>query len=184
MMKKLFALLLAIMMLAGVSAIAEDAPVTQEKYYSFSFDYEPEGYEKQVNDEDPDMLQIAFLGTTEDAPDYYFSVAYAEELGDVTMPAKDALTVEGYQEMQNQFSIDYNQPEFFYYDQTDKNGESVGIMVIHETDIASGDLGEMVSLWHGYLADIVIVKNSALTEDDYRVALQMVQELKVTEAAE
>lgn len=181
-MKKIIALLLAILMLAGVSALAEEAPAVQETYYAFDLDFCPEGYETQPNEEDPESLQVCFFPASADAPVYYLSVSYAEEAGNTTMPVKAELTVEAYQDMQNQFAVNYNRPEFFYYDQTDKNGEGVGVMIIHETDIESGDVGEIISLWHGYMANIAMVKSNALTEEDYRTGLQIIQELKVSEA--
>lgn len=182
-MKKIIALLLAVLMLAGVSALAEDeAPAVQECYYEYTLDYCPEGYEATGLNIDSSYLAKCFTPTSGNGPVFYFSVAYAEEAGNVTMPTKAELTVAAYEEMQKQFGVNYNRPEFFYFDQTDKNGEGVGVMVIHETDIESGDLGEVISLWHGYMANIAMIKNSPLTEDDYLAALQIIQELKVTEA--
>ena len=183
-MKKMIALLIAIMMLVSVSAFAEEAeaPVVQETYYDFVLDYCPEGYTANIVTDEPEYLLINFIPADETAATYLLSVKYSEENGDVTMPAKKDLSVDDYQAMQIQFGIDYNEPEFFYFDQTDKNGEEYGVMLIDETNIEAGDLGEIISLWHGYMANVAMIKNSdALTEDDYRTGLQIVQELKVEE---
>lgn len=183
-MKKTIALLMAIMMLLTVSAFAEEAeaPVAQDVYYHFVLDYCPEGYQASSLTDDPEYMLINFAPADETAVSYLLSVMYSEENGDVTMPAKKDLSVDSYQTMQIQFGVDYNEPEFFYFDQTDKNGEDYGVMIIDETNVDGGDLGEIISLWHGYMANVVMIKSgSELTEDDYRTGLRIIQELKVEE---
>lgn len=194
-MKKIIALLLAAMMLMSVSAFAEEAAgeqwadgvvVTQEVVAEFGFDFAQEGY-TVTNYPIEDGLLVTVLPTDADATktNFILSVAPSEEFINYTMPVRAELTDETYAMLCDDLADNYNVPEFSYVDQTDKDGKGVGVMIVDETVMDAGDLGEVFSVWHGYVATVKMVNQlGKISDADLETAGEIVKALKVTEVTQ
>lgn len=191
-MKKIVALLLAVMMLMSVSAFAEETVselwadgevVTQEVTAEFELDLHLDGYTVTDYPMD-DGLLVSVLPTDADATktSFVLSVAFSEEFINFTLPVRTELDDETYAELCSNLAVNYNAPEFSYIDQTDKNGDGVGAVIVDETEMDAGDLGEVFSVWNGYTATVKMVNLlGQISDEDLEIAGEIVKALKVTE---
>ena len=191
-MKKIVALLLAVMMLMSVSAFAEETVselwadgevVTQEVTAEFELDLHLDGYTVTDYPMD-DGLLVSVLPTDADATktSFVLSVAFSEEFINFTLPVRAELDDETYAELCSNLAVNYNAPEFSYIDQIDKNGNGVGAVIVNETEMDAGDLGEVFSVWNGYTATVKMVNLlGRISDEDLEIAGEIVKALKVTE---
>ena len=190
-MKKIIALLLAAMLLMSVGAVAEEATgeqwadgvvVTQEIVADFEFEFSQEGY-TVTNYPMDDELIVSILPTDADATktNFILTVVPSEEFINYTLPVRAELGDEAYEALCADLAVNYNAPEFTYIDQTDKNGEGVGAIIVNDTGLDAGDLGEVLSVWNGYVATVKMVNLLGdITDADLETAGEIVKALKVT----
>ena len=173
-MKKLIALLLALLMLGSVAfaETTEDVANYEEQDvldFTITMDAIPEGYTMTLVEYEFGPVAIF----TSDASDvqYEVNVVYSELFDGYTMDL-EALTEDEEAEMREMLSAGYSMPSFTF----DKTSHGTDVIIIDEQD-ADSDYGEIFSIYEGYMITMVVMKNDTLTDEDYALGLQILSDM-------
>ena len=185
-MKKIVALLMALLMALSVCALAEEEAeavenaetttleVDQILDFTIRMDELPEGYELEVTPVDGDLYARFYK---DDAScQYLVSVAYSE-LFDIYTLKIDELTEEEMEQMKAFLSQGYHDPSFSF----DKTAHGTDVILVNENG-AGDDWAEYIAIYEGYFISIAIVKDTDLTEEDLATALKVLSDLWIVPA--
>ena len=168
-MKKLLAIVMAVMMLMGV-ALAENAktPVVYDNNLTLNMVF-PADYEVSI--EDNGMYKLIRM-TKENAPELTLLICpddeYAdlERLNDMEEADQEAFTL-SLMEDYHDANVTWLKTEF-----------DTDVVLLNENS-ATIDYAELVTLYHGYLIDLQLVAldDKAVTEDDIAVAMKVLSDM-------
>lgn len=185
-MKKIVALLMALLMALSASALAENeieaveesSPTTLEVGdildFTIQMDALPEGYALEVTPIDGDLY--ASFYKDDESCQYLASVAYSE-LFDIYTLKIEELTEEELEQMKAFLSGGYNDPVFSF----DKTAHGTDVILINENG-AGDDYAEYITIYEGYFVSVAVVKDSELTEEDLAIALKLMSDLWIVPA--
>ena len=170
-MKKIFALLLALVLLCTASALAE--PVIFGTVNDQPVSIVPaQGYTVTLQETDQGACGL-ITGEDETAVSFSVSIAYSEVFAGYTLDI-DQLTEEQKANMQEILSPDFNEPEFRLF----KTEDGLSLLLVDETDSMS-EYAYILTVYDGYFVEIDMFKTSPVTQEDIDAAVTMMQSIRV-----
>ena len=194
-MKKLLALVLALLMLTSVAFAEDTAEMTEldlseveslieevADYIATALDPEdvvnftiamdalPEGYTMET----AEVGSTLYATFTKDADSVQFmaSITYSELFDGYTLNVDDLSAEELNAEMQEMLGDSYALPEFSFV--TTSHGTDV--VLVNETG-AESDYAEYVTIYQGYMVTVALVKDSELSDADLALGLQLLSDM-------
>ena len=168
-MKKLLAIVMAVLMLMSV-ALADTAktPVVYDDNLTLNMVY-PEGYDVAV--EDIGIYKMIAM-SKENAPVILLLIcpddeyADAERLNDMDEGDQEAFTLS--------LMEDYNNANVTWL----KTEHDTDVVMLNEND-AAVDFAELVTLYHGYLIDVMLIAQDGetVTENDINLAMKVLSDM-------
>ena len=173
-MKKLFALLLAVMMLATV-AVAETYSDTAEgadEFLGFTVveDKVPEGYTMTVRTQNG-MIVAEFEGP-EDQPTFTVTVAYSEAFEGYTLDTSE-LTDEEIAEMTETLAEQYNDATV----SLSETAYGTDVIILNENGVTESDYAEIITIYQGYFVSVTILATDDVTDEVINDAIQLLSDL-------
>ena len=181
-MKKTFALLLALTVLCGCVALAEETVTLQQ---TLDFDVTavvPEGYTMQ-EDKLNDTIYLYFKPDEETKTEFVISLAHSDVEGyaDKTL---NELTPEDKQSLLDMMDDDFASPEI--HDMTTEHGTQVYLINEGAAKDDDADVSYAIgfSLYKGYFVQIYVQNNDydLLTQDDLDLAIKILSDIWFVDA--
>lgn len=177
MMKKMLALVLALLMLGVGAAMAEGTQEEQpqEKTISVSSSFDitielPAGY--QMTKEVGDGMIYAEIFSPETDVSYTLSVAYSEELSEQDDLTK--MTQEQFDEFVAVIAADYASPETRVYE----TSHGTRLLFIHETGTEESGYGMLMTVYQNYVVCLYMLDTvNPLSEAEIQTGVDLLSEL-------
>lgn len=170
-MKKLIALMLSLMLLAGLAlpVMAEEAPQKHTIVYDDTMSVEiviPAGYALEEKDQMGSLLMV--LTPIDESKNYYCSlIAHDEEFADVER--LNDLSDEELQAIVDEFCEDLNAPVVSYAE----TGMGTKLIIIDDTGVEEGDTALVATLYKGYfLTTYIFPAGDTVTDAEKNMAIQ------------
>lgn len=180
-MKKLTALILALLMLCSVAfaeeTAAEEATATLDAEEIINFDVTmdeiPEGYamSKEV------VAGRTVLTFSNDSTFIGISVAYSDMFEGYTLKLAE-MSEDDKAAMQAICSEGYSNPVF----SETQTSHGTDLIVINESDVET-DYADVFTIYEGYFINASMLKDSELTDDDLALAVKLLSDLWIVPAA-
>lgn len=175
MMKKMLALVLALMMLGVGAAMAESAEEEQEKTIAVSSSFDitielPAGY--QMTKEVGDGLIYAEIFSPDTDVSYTLTVAYSEELSEQDDLTK--MTQEQFDDFIAVIAADYAAPETRVYE----TSHGTRLLFIQETGTEESGYGMLMTVYQNYIIGLYMLDTvNPLSEEEIQTGVDMLSEL-------
>lgn len=178
-MKKIFALLMAMLMLAGFTCAVAEEEATTIQNATPEFDVTtvvPEGYQLEETRYES-TVYLLFTTQTEGKPDYIVSIAHSEEYDGLTL---NELSDEEKEALLVQMSEDFAAPEV--HDLVTESGTQV--YLINETvaegdDDADASYATGFTIYKGYFFQIAAIKDDfdVLSQEEIDLAMKILSDI-------
>lgn len=176
-MKKMLALVLALLMLGVGAAMAEETAEAQpqEKTIALSGSFDitmelPAGYE--MTKEVSDGMVYAEIFSEETDVSYTLCVAYSEELSEQDDLTK--MTQEQFEEFIAIIAADYAAPETRVYE----TSHGTRLLFIHETAAEESGYGMLLTVYQNYVVSLYMLDTvNPLSEEEIKTGVDMLSEL-------
>ena len=176
-MKKMLALVLALLMLGVGAAVAESAAEEQpqEKTLSVAKDFDitiqlPAGY--QMTKEIGDGVLYAEIFSEDTDVSYTLGIAYSEELSEQDDLKK--MTPEQFEEFVAFIAADYAAPETRVYE----TSHGTKLLFIHETEGEESGYGMLMTVYQNYVISMYMLDTvNPLSEEEIQTGVDLFSEL-------
>lgn len=176
-MKKMLALVLALLMLGVGAAMAEETAEAQpqEKKIALSSSFDitielPAGYE--MTKEVSDGMVYAEIFSEETDVSYTLGVGYSEELSEQDDLTK--MTQEQFDEFVAVIAADFAAPETRVYE----TSHGTKLLFIHETAAEESGYGMLMTVYQNYVVGLYMLNTeNPLSEEDIQTGVDMLSEL-------
>ena len=176
-MKKMLALVLALLMLGVGAAVAESAAEEQpqEKTLSVDKDFDitiqlPAGY--QMTKEIGDGVLYAEIFSEDTDVSYTLGIAYSEELSEQDDLTK--MTPEQFEEFVAFIAADYAAPETRVYE----TSHGTKLLFIHETEGEESGYGMLMNVYQNYVISMYMLDTvNPLSEEEIQTGVDLFSEL-------
>lgn len=163
-MKKLLAIVMAVMMLMGV-ALAEDAktPVVYDELLTLNMVF-PEGYEVETVDEG--MYKLLYMTKDEASTQLLLLVCPDDEYAD--LERLNDMEEGDQEDYVLSLMEDYHDAEVTWL----KTEHDTDVILLNENGIEM-DFAELVTVYHGYMIDLLVMSPEGATVTDADIAMAM-----------
>ncbi|MDD3336033.1 MAG: hypothetical protein PHI98_11025 [Eubacteriales bacterium] len=179
-MKKIFALLLALAMMLGMTTAMATESTDEVALQQLQADFDvtcvvPDGYTMQEHRFD-DTIYVYFAPDEEDKTEFVASIAYSEAYDGITL---NDMSEEDKKQLLDTMDDDFNVPEI--HDLTTENGTQV--YIVNETgaenDDADCSFASGFTIYKGYFIQIFVTRGDydKLTQDDIDLAMKILSDM-------